>query len=80
MDEMIATALGTIYLALLPGLSDEQRDHANATLHEMADRPQTPRACSEWLRVIALSAADQELHTNPPPSRPQLRVIAGGMA
>jgi hypothetical protein len=78
MDETLLTALGTIYLALLPGLSDAQRECANETLLEMADRPATPSVCAEWLRVIASSAADRGL-PDPPPSR-HLRVIAGGMA
>jgi hypothetical protein len=80
MDELLMRLCGTLYVALLADASDRQRENANEMLLDMAERPGTPYACAEILRVIAASAAGQELHSDPPPSRPHLRVIAGGIA
>lgn len=69
MDELLMRSLGTIYIALLADASDQQREAANGVLLDMAARPNTPYACAEILRVIAASAAGQELHSDPLPSR-----------
>jgi hypothetical protein len=75
MDEMLMRTLGTVYLALSAGLTDEQRRHANEMLLDMAERASTPYPCAEVLRVIAVSAAEREGHDNPPSPRPHLRVV-----
>jgi hypothetical protein len=54
--------VGSVYIALMAGLSDEQRSRINAALVDLADNTAGSHGEAEMLRVIAMSAADRELH------------------
>jgi hypothetical protein len=67
--------LNSMYAAIVTAMNEHQRAFANDTLSKCADLNCAPPLAPEILRRIARNAVNQG-----PPTRPQLKVINGGVA